>query len=103
MGQTNSGCIIEGGLLTQVQTHAMERLWGPLTWLYCRDTTIDKFHCISCLAKQLIVIKLTCCSTIIIQPQIKIFQLPCDDSIASSPLLRSGFFVTQNGPLRLKQ
>ena len=23
------GCIIEGGLLTQVQTHAMERLWGP--------------------------------------------------------------------------
>ncbi len=25
-GQTNSGCIIEGGLLTQVQTHAMETL-----------------------------------------------------------------------------
>ena len=24
--QTNSGCIIEGGLLTQVQTHAMETL-----------------------------------------------------------------------------
>ena len=27
-GKTNSGCIIEGGLLTQVQTHAMETL-GP--------------------------------------------------------------------------
>ena len=27
--QTNSGCIIEGGLLTQVQTHAMETL-GPI-------------------------------------------------------------------------
>ncbi len=26
LGQTNSGCIIEGGLLTQVQTHAMETL-----------------------------------------------------------------------------
>ncbi len=25
-GQTNSGCIIEGGLLIQVQTHAMETL-----------------------------------------------------------------------------
>ncbi len=24
LGQINSGCIIEGGLLTQVQTHAME-------------------------------------------------------------------------------
>ncbi len=24
--QTNSGCIIEGGLLTQVQTHAVETL-----------------------------------------------------------------------------
>ncbi len=32
-GQTNSGCIIEGGLLTQVQTHAME---SSLTWLYYR-------------------------------------------------------------------
>ncbi len=31
-----NGCIIEGGLLTQVQTHVMERLWGPLTWLYYR-------------------------------------------------------------------
>ena len=27
--QTNSDCIIEGGLLTQVQTHAMETL-GPI-------------------------------------------------------------------------
>ncbi len=35
LGQTNSGCIIEGGLLTQVQTHAMET-WDPLTWLYYR-------------------------------------------------------------------
>ena len=58
-GAINLGCIIEGGLLTQVQTHAMEtlgpinlavikrwsantdkhrlwRLWGPLTWLYYR-------------------------------------------------------------------
>ncbi len=27
--QSNSGCIIEGGVLTQVQTHAMETL-GPI-------------------------------------------------------------------------
>ncbi len=25
-----------GGLLTQVEAGAMERLWGPLTWLYYR-------------------------------------------------------------------
>ena len=31
-GDFGAGCIIEGGLLTQVQTHAM----GPLTWLYYR-------------------------------------------------------------------
>ena len=34
-GKTISGCIIEGGLLTQVQTHAISRdFGGPLTWLY---------------------------------------------------------------------
>ncbi len=33
-----SGCIIEGGLLTQVQTHAY-----PLTWPAHRVTTIDRF------------------------------------------------------------
>ncbi len=31
----NIGCIIEGDLLTQVQTHAMETL-GPINWLYYR-------------------------------------------------------------------
>ena len=40
LGQTNSGCIIEGGLLTQVQTHAMETL-GPLTWLYYRGWPVN--------------------------------------------------------------
>ena len=29
-GDFGAGCIIEGGLLTQVQTHAM----GPLIWLH---------------------------------------------------------------------